>query len=81
MSTLKTANIFIESLTDGIDFAATVSQARFESLIAHLLTDFALPIEVVLKKANLKTSDIKKVFIAFFYCNLNIVDIILIYFN
>lgn len=52
-------------MTDGIDFAATVSQARFESLIAHLLTDFALPIEVVLKKASLKTSDIKKVFIAF----------------
>ncbi|KAL4091946.1 hypothetical protein QTP88_026545 [Uroleucon formosanum] len=61
LSTLKTANIFIESLTDGVDFAAMVSQARFESLIAHLLTDFALPIEVVLKKANLKSSDIKKV--------------------
>jgi len=61
LSTLKTANIFIESLTDGIDFAASVSQARFESLIAHLLTNFALPIEVVLKKANLGSSKIKKV--------------------
>lgn len=61
LSTLKTANIFIESLTDGIDFAASVSQARFESLIAHLLTNFALPIENVLKKANLKSSNIKKV--------------------
>lgn len=71
MSTLKTANIFIESLTDGVDFAAMVSQARFESLISHLLTDFALPIEVVLKKANLKSSDIKKVFIKFIH-NLNL---------
>lgn len=61
MSTLKTANIFIESLTDGVDFATSVSQARFESLIAHLLTDFALPIEVVLKKANLGSSAINKV--------------------
>jgi len=52
-------------LTDGVDFAAMVSQARFESLIAHLLTDFALPIEVVLKKANLKSSDIKKVLFEF----------------
>lgn len=63
MSTLKTANIFIESLTDGVDFTASVSQARFESLIAHLLADFALPIELVLKKANLKNSNIKKVLI------------------
>lgn len=58
---MKTANIFIESLTDGIDFATSVSQARFESLIAHLLSDFALPIDVVLKKANLKSSNINKV--------------------
>jgi len=61
LSTLKTANIFIESLTDGIDFAAKVSQARFESLIAHLLNNFALPIEVVLEKANIKNFNIKKV--------------------
>jgi len=54
-------------LTDGVDFAAMVSQARFESLIAHLLNDFALPIEVVLKKAHLKSSDIKKVFIEFLF--------------
>ncbi|XP_025425728.1 heat shock 70 kDa protein 14-like [Sipha flava] len=61
LSTLKTANIFIESLTDGVDFAASVSRARFESLIAHLLANFSLPIEVVLKKANLENSNIKKV--------------------
>ncbi|VVC32759.1 Heat shock protein 70 family [Cinara cedri] len=61
LSTLKTANVFIESLTDGIDFAASVSQARFESLIAHLLANFALPIELVLKKVNLESSNIKKV--------------------
>ncbi|XP_050440434.1 heat shock 70 kDa protein 14-like [Adelges cooleyi] len=61
LSTLKTANIFIESLTDGVDFAASVSQARFESLIAHLLPSFALPIETVLKKAKLKSASIGKV--------------------
>ncbi|XP_050535638.1 heat shock 70 kDa protein 14-A-like isoform X2 [Daktulosphaira vitifoliae] len=61
LSTLKTANIFIESLTDGIDFTASVSQARFESLIAHLLPVFAQPIESVLKKVQLKCDSIKKV--------------------
>lgn len=63
LSTLKTASVFIESLTDGVDFAASVSQARFESLIAHLLANFALPIENVLKKVNLENSNIKKVWI------------------
>lgn len=69
---MKTANIFIESLTDGVDFAAQVSQARFESLIVHMLNDFAIPIASVLKKANLKNSNIKKVFINFTY-NINFV--------
>jgi len=61
LSTLKTAKIFIESLTDGVDFATSISQARFESLITHLLNDFALPINDVLKKANIENFNIKKV--------------------
>lgn len=61
LSTLDTANCYIESLYDGIDFSCNVTRARFDNEFGKLLSQFTTPIQEVLKEANLEASDIEKV--------------------
>lgn len=61
LSTMGSANCFVESLYEGIDFNVTISRARFESLISPLLSSFVQPVHEVLKNTEHKASDIQKV--------------------
>lgn len=59
LSTMPSAQIFIESLIDGIDWNQSMSRARFESILGPILTAFKEPIDKMLKQNNDKK--IKKV--------------------
>lgn len=61
LSTLQSANVFVESLYDGLDFKHNVSRARFESLLPGLLTSFVQPIEDVLTRSGIPHDQINKV--------------------
>ncbi|CAJ1055692.1 heat shock 70 kDa protein 14 [Xyrichtys novacula] len=61
LSTLGSANCFVDSLHDGVDFDCSVSRARFELLCSALFTKSIQPIRVLLEEAGLSTSDINKV--------------------
>lgn len=50
LSTLTTAQVFIESLMDGIDWNQNVTRARFENVIAAKIPLFVRPIEEFVKK-------------------------------
>uniref|UniRef100_A0A8C7XGW1 Heat shock protein 14 n=1 Tax=Oryzias sinensis TaxID=183150 RepID=A0A8C7XGW1_9TELE len=61
LSSLGSANCFVDSLHDGIDFECNVSRARFELLCSSLFNKSIQPIRSVLAEAGLSTSDINKV--------------------
>lgn len=61
LSTMGSANCFVESLYEGIDFNINISRARFESLISPLLPSFVEPINKLLQESKHKASDVKKV--------------------
>ncbi|XP_076023516.1 heat shock 70 kDa protein 14 [Genypterus blacodes] len=61
LSTLGSANCFVDSLHDGIDFECNISRARFELLCSSLFNKSIQPIRALLEKAQLSTSDINKV--------------------
>uniref|UniRef100_A0A3Q1GX09 Heat shock 70 kDa protein 14 n=1 Tax=Anabas testudineus TaxID=64144 RepID=A0A3Q1GX09_ANATE len=61
LSTLGSANCFVDSLHDGIDFECNVSRARFELLCSALFNKSIQPIRTLLEKAGLSTSSINKV--------------------
>lgn len=61
LSTMGSANCFVESLYEGIDFNINISRARFESLISPLLSSFVEPVNEVLQATKHKASDIQKV--------------------
>ena len=64
LTTLSTANCYIESLFEGIDFNANVTRARFENEFAKIMPDMLEPIEEVLSQTGLKASDVAKVILA-----------------
>ncbi|XP_056132638.1 heat shock 70 kDa protein 14 [Lampris incognitus] len=61
LSTLGSANCFVDSLYDGIDFDCNVSRARFELLCSSLFNKSIQPIKILLGQAGLCTKDINKV--------------------
>ncbi|XP_037616651.1 heat shock 70 kDa protein 14 [Sebastes umbrosus] len=61
LSTLGSANCFVDSLHDGMDFECNISRARFELLCSSLFNKSIQPIRPLLEKAGLPTSDINKV--------------------
>uniref|UniRef100_A0A667YHR7 Heat shock protein 14 n=1 Tax=Myripristis murdjan TaxID=586833 RepID=A0A667YHR7_9TELE len=61
LSSLGSANCFVDSLHDGMDFDCNVSRARFELLCSSLFNKSMQPIKNLLEEAGLSTSDINKV--------------------
>uniref|UniRef100_A0A669C0M4 Heat shock protein 14 n=1 Tax=Oreochromis niloticus TaxID=8128 RepID=A0A669C0M4_ORENI len=61
LSSLGSANCFVDSLHDGIDFECSVSRARFELLCSSLFNKSIQPIKAVLEEAGLTPHSISKV--------------------
>ncbi|XP_054608403.1 heat shock 70 kDa protein 14 [Dunckerocampus dactyliophorus] len=61
LSSLGSANCFVDSLYDGVDFDCNVSRARFELLCSSLFNKSIQPIRRLLEEIKLSTSDINKV--------------------
>uniref|UniRef100_A0A3Q2PB77 Heat shock protein 14 n=1 Tax=Fundulus heteroclitus TaxID=8078 RepID=A0A3Q2PB77_FUNHE len=61
LSSLGSANCFVDSLHDGIDFECAVSRARFELLCSTLFNKSIQPIRSLLDEAGLSARDINKV--------------------
>ncbi|XP_017293693.1 heat shock 70 kDa protein 14 isoform X1 [Kryptolebias marmoratus] len=61
LSSLGSANCFVDSLHDGVDFECTVSRARFELLCSSLFNKSVQPIRSLLEEAGLSAGDINKV--------------------
>ena len=61
LSTLDTANCYIESLFDGIDFSTSITRARFENELSKVLPSLIDPIQEILTSSGIKASDIDKV--------------------
>uniref|UniRef100_A0A3Q3NFI1 Heat shock protein 14 n=1 Tax=Mastacembelus armatus TaxID=205130 RepID=A0A3Q3NFI1_9TELE len=61
LSSLGSANCFVDSLHDGIDFECNVSRARFELLCSSLFNKSIQPIRALLQETGLSTSNINKV--------------------
>ncbi|XP_047431392.1 heat shock 70 kDa protein 14 [Mugil cephalus] len=61
LSSLGSANCFVDSLHDGIDFECSVSRARFELLCSSLFNKSIQPIRPLLEETGLSAINIKKV--------------------
>jgi len=61
LSSVHQVKITIEALIDGIDFAETITRARFEELCADLFKKTLKPVEQVLEDAGMKKSEIDEV--------------------
>ncbi|KAM4711467.1 heat shock 70 kDa protein 14 [Anableps anableps] len=61
LSSLGSANCFVDSLHDGVDFECTVSRARFELLCSTLFNRSIQPIRSLLDEEGLSARDINKV--------------------
>lgn len=61
LSALASANCFVDSLHDGMDFECNVSRARFELLCSSLFNKSIQPIRTLLGEAGLGASDINQV--------------------
>uniref|UniRef100_A0A3B4AQN9 Heat shock 70 kDa protein 14 n=1 Tax=Periophthalmus magnuspinnatus TaxID=409849 RepID=A0A3B4AQN9_9GOBI len=61
LSSLGSANCFVDSLHDGLDFECNVSRARFELLCSSLFNKSIQPIRTLLEEAGLSASDINQV--------------------
>ena len=61
LSTLDTANCYIESLYEGIDFNANVTRARFENELSKVVADMVAPLRELVKKAEIGAESVEKV--------------------
>ena len=61
LSSSNVANIEIDSLYDGIDFATSITRAKFENLCESLFKKTMLPVEQVLRDSKISKSDINEV--------------------
>ncbi|XP_054279907.1 heat shock 70 kDa protein 14-like [Macrosteles quadrilineatus] len=61
LSSIESANCFVESLCEGVDFSHQMSRARFESLLNPFLVEFAKPLHSVLSRQNLTPDDVTMV--------------------
>uniref|UniRef100_A0A1B6LMJ5 Heat shock 70 kDa protein 14 n=1 Tax=Graphocephala atropunctata TaxID=36148 RepID=A0A1B6LMJ5_9HEMI len=61
LSTIESANCFVESLCDGVDLSYTMSRARLDSLLFPFLPNFARPLHTVLARLNLSPDNVSTV--------------------
>ncbi|XP_075713502.1 heat shock 70 kDa protein 14 [Rhinoderma darwinii] len=61
LSTLGSANCFVDSLYDGIDFDCNVSRARFELICSSLFNQCIDPIKILLEQVGVKATDVNQV--------------------
>lgn len=61
LSASTTATIEIDSLYEGVDFASSITRARFEDLCGDYFRSCLVPVEKVLKDAKMGKSDIDEV--------------------
>jgi len=61
LSSSTTASIEIDSLYEGIDFASTITRARFEDLCGEYFRNCIGPVEKVLKDSKMAKSDVDEV--------------------
>ncbi|KAI6078873.1 Heat shock 70 kDa protein 14 [Aix galericulata] len=61
LSTLGSANCFVDSLYDGLDFDCNVSRARFELICSSLFTKCVEAIKKLLQQVGFTADDINKV--------------------
>merc|ERR1712048_1420412 len=61
LSAAARANIEVDSLYDGIDFASSITRARFEDLCMHYFRQCLEPVTKVLQDAKMSKSDIHEV--------------------
>ena len=61
LSAAARANIEVDSLYDGIDFASSITRARFEDLCMHYFRQCLEPVTKVLQDAKMSPSDINEV--------------------
>ncbi|XP_063782979.1 heat shock 70 kDa protein 14 [Pseudophryne corroboree] len=61
LSTLGSANCFVDSLHDGIDFECSVSRARFELICSSLFNRCIDPIKMLLEQAGFNATHVNQV--------------------
>ena len=61
LSTSSVAQIEIDSLYEGIDFATSITRAKFENLCENLFKSTMLPVEQVLRDSKLAKNDIHEI--------------------
>ncbi|XP_046683200.1 heat shock 70 kDa protein 14-like [Homalodisca vitripennis] len=61
LSTIESANCFVDGLCEGVDLNHTVSRARFESLLFPFLQWFAQPIYTVLERLQMTPDSVSTV--------------------
>jgi L1 cell adhesion molecule like protein len=61
LSVASRVNIEVDSLYEGIDFASTITRARFEDMCMHHFRNCLLPIESALQDSRLSKSEIDEV--------------------
>ena len=61
LSTLDTANCYIESLCEGIDLNCNVTRARFDNELGKILSGFVDPVTQTLADAGIKPANVDKV--------------------
>ena len=61
LSAAARANIEVDSLYDGIDFASSITRARFEDLCMHYFRQCLEPVTKVLQDAKMSKSDVNEV--------------------
>jgi len=61
LSSATRANIEVDSLHEGIDFASSITRARFEDLCMHYFRDCLEPVGKVLQDSGMSKSEIHEV--------------------
>ncbi|XP_064084758.1 heat shock 70 kDa protein 14-like [Macrobrachium nipponense] len=61
LSTMGTAQVYVESLWEGVDFSTTLSRARFDGLVSATLSDFLIPAKEAVQRSGYTLDQIHKV--------------------
>lgn len=61
LSTMGTAQVYVESLWEGVDFSTTLSRARFEGIVSSALSSFLQPVREAVQRCGLTVEKIQKV--------------------
>ncbi|XP_042224197.1 heat shock 70 kDa protein 14-like [Homarus americanus] len=61
LSTMGTAQVYVESLWEGVDFSTTLSRARFDGIVTATLTAFLQSAKEAVQRCGLTENQIQKV--------------------